>query len=50
MTLHELNLYLDNLWNNHMEEMIPKLSGACYAVWLMVNVSNIDTFKSIYCA
>jgi len=33
-----------------MEAMIPKLSGACYAVRLMVHISNIDTVKSIYCA
>jgi len=28
--------------------MIPKLSGACYAVRLMVHISNIDTVKSVY--
>jgi len=30
--------------------MIPKLIGACYAVWLMDHVSNINTLKSIYYA
>jgi len=27
--------------------MIPELSGACYAVRLMVHISNINTHKSI---
>jgi hypothetical protein len=30
--------------------MIPKLSGACYAFRSMLRISNINTFKSIYCA
>ena len=30
--------------------MIPKLSGACYAVRLMVHINNISTLKSIYYA
>jgi len=28
--------------------MIRKLSGACYAVRLIVNISNINTIKSLY--
>jgi len=28
--------------------MISKLSGTCYAIWLMVHISNINTIKSIY--
>jgi len=28
--------------------MIPKLSGACYAVGFMAHISNINTHKSIY--
>ena len=30
--------------------MIPKLSGTCYAIKLMVHISNINTLRSIYCA
>jgi len=30
--------------------MIPKLSGLCYVVRLMVHISNINTLKSIYYA
>jgi len=30
--------------------MIPKLSGACYTIRLMVHISNINTLKSIYYA
>ena len=30
--------------------MIPKLSGTCYAVRLMVHISNINILKSIYYA
>jgi len=48
MTLYELNLYLDNLWKNHMEAVISKLSWACYAVRLMVRISNTDTVKPFY--
>ena len=35
---------------NDTEQMIPKLSGSCYAVKLMVPLSNISTLKSIYSA
>ena len=47
-----LGLQIDNHinWKNHTEETIPKLSGACFAIRLMVHISNINTFKSIYCA
>jgi len=31
-----------------MEEMTPNLSGACYAIRLMVHISSINTLKSIY--
>ena len=30
--------------------MIPKLSGACYAIRLMVHINNINTLKSIFYA
>jgi hypothetical protein len=28
--------------------MIPKVSGACYAVGFMAHISNINTHKSVY--
>jgi len=37
-------------WKSHTELIIPKLSGACYVVTLMVHVSNMNTLKSIYYA
>ena len=37
-------------WNNDIEQMVPKLSTACYAMTSVVYISNIDTFKSVYCA
>ena len=45
-------LQIDNHlnWKNHIEQMIPKLSGACYAVRLMVHLSKMNTLKSIYYA
>ena len=45
-----LHLQIDNdmNWKNHIVEMIPKLSAACYAIRLMVHTSN--TLKSIYYA
>ena len=36
-------------WKNHIEEMIPQLSGACYAVILMVHTSNINTEINLLC-
>ena len=45
-----LGLQIDNHinWKNHTEEMIPKLRRACYAIWSMVQISNINTINSIY--
>jgi len=34
-------------WKNHIEQMTPKLSVACYALKLMVCISNINTLKSV---
>jgi hypothetical protein len=47
-----LGLYIDNHlnWKNHIDQMIPKLSGACYAVTSMFHISNITTLNSIYFA
>jgi len=33
---------------NHIEQMIRKFSGTCYAVRLLVHFHNIITHKSIY--
>jgi hypothetical protein len=43
-------LYLDNHlnWKDNIDQMVPTLSGACYAVRLMFHISNINTLKSIY--
>jgi hypothetical protein len=35
---------------NHIDKLIPKLSGACYAVRSMLHVSNTDTLRSVYFA
>jgi hypothetical protein len=45
-----LGLQIDNRinWKNHIEETIPDLIGACYAVRSMVHISNINTRISIY--
>jgi hypothetical protein len=45
-----LGLQIDNHlnWKNHIEQMIAKLSGSCYAIRLMVHISDINTLKSIY--
>jgi hypothetical protein len=45
-----LRLQTDNHINlkNHIEEIIPKLSGACYAVRSMVHINNINNLKSVY--
>ena len=45
-----LGLQIDNhiYWKNHTEEMIPKLSAACYAIRSMVHISNMNTLISVY--
>jgi IS1 family transposase len=47
-----LGLHLDNHlnWKEHIDQMIPKLSAACYAVRSMLYISNSNTLKSIYFA
>ena len=44
-----LGFQIDNHinWKKHTEEMILKLSAACYAIRLMVHISNNNTHKSI---
>jgi hypothetical protein len=34
-------------WKNHTEQIIVKLSAACYTFRLMVCISNINTLKSV---
>jgi hypothetical protein len=45
-------LQIDNHlnWKNHVEQMISKLSGPCYAGRSMVHSRNTNTLKSIYYA
>jgi hypothetical protein len=47
-----LGLQIDNhlTWKNRIDQMVPKLSGACYAVRSIYHISNINTLKSIYFA
>jgi hypothetical protein len=49
VNLKFLGLHNDNHlnWKDHIDQMIPKLSGACYAVRSMFHISNIYTLKSI---
>jgi len=43
-----LGLQTDNhiKWKNHIEDMIPKVSGACCTSSSVVCTSNINTLKS----
>jgi hypothetical protein len=45
-------LQIDNHlnWINRTDQLVPKLSSACYAVRSMLHVSNTHTLKSIYFA
>jgi hypothetical protein len=47
-----LGLQIDNhlSWSNHIDKLIPKLSGACYSVRCMLHISNTKILKSIYFA
>ena len=35
---------------SRIDQMIHKLSAACYAIWSMFHISNIGTFQSTYFA
>jgi hypothetical protein len=35
---------------NHIDQLVPKLSAACHAVRSVLHISNTDTLKSIYFA
>jgi hypothetical protein len=35
-------------WKNQIEQVIPKLSAACYAVRMMYHIMNIDALRMIY--
>jgi len=37
-------------WKNHIDQIIPKLSVACYMVRQMYHICNNDTLRSIYFA
>jgi hypothetical protein len=45
-----LGLQIDNHLNseNHVNQLVPKLSGVCYAVRSMSHINNIETLKSVY--
>jgi IS1 family transposase len=47
-----LGLQIDNHlnWKNHIDQIVPQLSGACYAIRSMSHVSNTVTLKVIYFA
>jgi hypothetical protein len=47
-----LGIHLDNHlnWNNHIDQIIPKLSAACYEVRQMYHFVNQNTLKLIYFA
>jgi hypothetical protein len=37
-------------WKNHIEQLVPKLSAACYAMTSVVYIGNINTLQAIYYA
>ena len=43
----DLQNYNNLNWKNRTEQMICKLSGACYAVRLLVHISNHNTVQFI---
>jgi hypothetical protein len=47
-----LGLQIDNHlnWKNHIDRLIPKLNGACYAVRSLLHIRNTDMLKSTYFA
>ena len=49
VTTKFVSLQIDNQINckNHIEQIIPKLSAACYAIRSMAHISNINILKSV---
>jgi hypothetical protein len=47
-----LGLRTDNHlnWINHIDQLVPKFSAACYAITSMLHISNTDTLRSSYFA
>jgi len=47
-----LGLQIDNhlMWKNHIEQTIPTLYAAYYAIRSVVHISNINILKSVYYA
>jgi hypothetical protein len=47
-----LGLQIDNHlnWKNHIDQIVPKLSGACYSSRSVSHVSNTVTLKAIHFA
>jgi hypothetical protein len=39
-----------HIWKTHVDLLVPKLSGACYAVRYLSHISNINILKLIYFA
>jgi len=52
VNLKFLGIQIDNhlTWRNHIDQIIPKLSIACYMVRQMYHICNNDTLRSIYFA
>jgi hypothetical protein len=42
----QTNKYLN--WKNHIDQLVLKLHGVCYAVKSISHISNTDTLKSIF--
>jgi hypothetical protein len=32
-------------WKNHVEQVIPKLIGACYVIRISIRIGNMNTLK-----
>ena len=52
VNLKFLGIQTDSLlnWKNHIDQIIPKLSVACYMVRQMYHICSNDTLRSVYFA
>jgi len=52
VNLKLIGIQIDNHlnWKNHIDQIVPKLSAACYMVRQMYYICNNDTFKLMYFA
>jgi len=47
-----LGMHIQNLinWKNHVEQILPKLSVACFSIRNLIHILNLDILRMVYFA